>query len=788
MAAKRIIPIASKIRFRRASKSDLMISKMNLEMFVIKVAIPLCIGRMITLNFSEDGERGKKIFKLLEEKYKKHSIYVGFINDDRSRFLPSTTGLRTLMVGLNSDKLQCSFIGESRFEILDLDELSFDKNLCAYAKVRLLEDKKMKQMNQAEKEEVNHLRDIIDEDVAGLFLNNRWDWARCIFTEEPGALADKMVASEAIFEPVDMQTIFYTLDSLSRLRIAKNRLLALIALSKREIEEESCGVPQKCDERDDESGFKKRFEKVKRFMLPEMAEVVEDRIKEYYSGGDRDAKVETYLKNVLDLPWGKLAKDQGGSISQIRKQLDADHSGLNEPKEKILEFLAVRHLNSENKSSIMCLLGPPGVGKTSLGQSLGKKGALNRPLVRISMGGVHDEPAIRGYNYTYVGSGMGRIMQAIKQSGVMNPIILIDEIDKIGEQGANGNPAAAFLEVLDPLQNNKFIDHYLGGPVDLSGVFFILTGNNFWEINPILRDRLHIIKIEGYDMYEKFQIAKNFLVPKQLKNCGLEGLLSFTDEALDVLIQEYTNEAGVRSLERKIENICKNRAKIIVETKKSKKLKPMKIDLLDVATILGPPKIIRKFSRVTPVGCCNGLAVAGYVGVLAVVEASLISRRNSEIFTGVGEKVKDSVEKALSLLEGISPNFKEKIKQHFNEGAIHFNMGDGSANVDGPSAGIAILCALFSLFSGKPIRDHLAMTGAVGLTMGDVGAVGGIKEKVIGAMNAGITELILPEQNKLDFNNIDERIKNKFKKVHFVRSVEEVLVIVFGEDYKDIKI
>ena len=292
------------------------------------------------------------------------------------------------------------------------------------------------------------------------------------------------------------------------------------------------------------------------------------------------------------------------------------------------------------------------------------------------------------------------------------------------------------------------------------------------------------MEVESYDMFEKFMIAKKFLVPKQLKNCGLGEFLSFTDDALSLLIQEYTYEAGVRALERRIENVCTHQTLVAVE---NQSLEIVEIGPKEIASILGPPDFKRYMSRPMPAGCCNGLAVAGYVGMVSVVETQLISRKSGELFTGVGEKIKDSVEKALSSLESVNEKFQTKIKQHFTGGGIHFNMGDGSNKIEGPSAGIAILCAFFSLFSKISIREKLAMTGAIGLTMGDVSEVGGIKEKAIGAMCAGITELILPEANRLHFEKIDERIKDKFEKVYFVSSIEEVLKIVFGENYKDVK-
>lgn len=759
-----------------AFKSGISVIK-DLDTLLVNVQHELCLGKVFTLDFSEKKHL-KKVFDLLEEMYKKHNICVGLLNDDRLDFLPPTTGLYATIVGLDCDTLECSFIGRGRFELLDLDQLGFDEHACAHAKIRLLEDREIR---SNEKEEVDNLRMDIDRCMTSSPIGE-WDWVKRIFTESPGALADKMVASEALYELVDVQAIFYTLDPISRLRVARNRILTLAEDVERDMDDGVFGDPQDCDasSRGNESDFEKRFKEVRKFMLPELADVVEGRLRERYGGYGRNDKVETYLRNVLGMPWGKIAEDPHRSISKIRKQLDDDHYGLNEPKEKILEFLAVRLLNPKNKGSIMCLLGPPGVGKTSLGQSLGKEEALNRPWVRISVGGVHDEPTIRGHSYTYEGSGTGMIMRAIKQSGVMNPIILIDEVDKISENGGNGNAAAALLEVLDPLQNNSFVDHYFGGPVDLSGVFFILTGNDLMKINPILRDRLHVVEIESYDMFEKLQIAKNFLVPKQIKSCGVEKALSFTDEALDILIQEYTHESGVRELERKIESICAKRARIVVETQTFGHLK---IDSQEVVNILGPPKFIRDFSRVTLVGCCNGLATTGHVGILTMVETQLISRGRAEVFTGVGDKIKDSVEKALSLLERM-PTFKDKIKQCFSEGGIHFNMGDGNIDADGPSAGIAILCALYSLFSEKPVREKLAMTGAIGLTMGDVGEVGGIKEKVIGAMGAGINELILPAHNRSHFEKIDKRIKDKFKKVHFVKSTNEVLEIVFGEEFR----
>ncbi len=457
-----------------------------------------------------------------------------------------------------------------------------------------------------------------------------------------------------------------------------------------------------------------------------------------------------YLEIILSLPWNIETKDNL-SIEHASKVLDEDHYGLKEIKDRILDFISIRNLKEDGYSPILCFAGPPGTGKTSLGKSIAK--ALGRSYVRISLGGVKDEAEIRGHRRTYVGSMPGRFMQAIKKAETKNPVIIIDELDKIGSD-FRGDPSAAMLEVLDPQQNKTFYDNYLGIPFDLSKVIFIATANNIDAISDPLRDRMEVINLSGYTIDEKLSIAKQHLVRKALADTGVEGKgIEFSDEVLKELIMHYTREAGVRSLERVIRKLCSKAARSLVEEKRSLIFLPETLD-----THLGPKKIIdcdRDQSIESEVGIANGLAWTPFGGEMLTIEAVLMPGRGKIILTGqLGDVMKESAQAALSYARSHASEFNIDQKK-FTEFDIHIHVPAGGVPKDGPSGGIALLTSILSVLTNCPIDARYAMTGEINLR-GKIMPIGGVKEKILAAKRNNIKTVIFPLQNKGDLINNDE--------------------------------
>ncbi len=482
--------------------------------------------------------------------------------------------------------------------------------------------------------------------------------------------------------------------------------------------------------------------------------------------------IRNYLDWLLELPWLEGTKDEV-DLKKAREILDQDHYDLEKVKKRILEYLAVRKLKPDMKGPILCFVGPPGVGKTSLGRSIAK--ALGRKFLRISLGGVRDEAEIRGHRRTYVGAMPGRIIQGLRRVGVNNPVFMLDEIDKLGTD-FRGDPASALLEVLDPEQNQAFSDHYLELPFDLSKVMFIATANMLDTIPPPLLDRMEVIEIPGYTEEDKLKIAKYYLVPRQLEAHGLtKQQLRFTDRALARLITYYTREAGVRNLEREIGAICRAVAREVAEGR----TEPVTVRVKDLERYLGPPKYLPEMAeRVKVPGVAIGLAWTPVGGEILFVEATRMKGSGRLILTGkLGEVMRESAEAALSYLRSRAKDLGID-ESLFSKLDIHIHVPAGAIPKDGPSAGITMLAALVSLFLERTVRHEVAMTGEITLR-GLVLPVGGIKEKVLAAKRAGIKEVILPKLNEKDLLEVPKEAREKLV-FHFVSKVEEALPIVFG--------
>jgi len=477
--------------------------------------------------------------------------------------------------------------------------------------------------------------------------------------------------------------------------------------------------------------------------------------------------IRTYLDWLIELPW-KPPESPPIDIAEARKILDADHFGLEKIKTRILEYLAVRKLAPEGKAPILCFVGPPGVGKTSLGQSIAR--ALGRPFVRASLGGVHDEAEIRGHRRTYIGALPGNIIQAIRKAGSRGCVMMLDEIDKMGS-GIQGDPASAMLEVLDPEQNNTFRDNYLAVPFDLSRVVFIATANMMDTIPGPLRDRMEVISLAGYMAEEKLQIATRYLVRRQLEANGLkDDQVTIAPEAIAEIIKSYTREAGVRWLEREIGRVLRHAAVEIAEGKTAK----VEIGPEQVAEILGAPRFENEVAmRTASPGVATGLAWTPVGGDILFIEAARTPGNGRLILTGqLGDVMKESAQAALSLVKGHAVELGVD-PAIFEKSDIHVHVPAGATPKDGPSAGVAMYMALASLVTGRKIRSDTAMTGEISLR-GLVLPVGGIKEKVVAAAGAGLTRVMLPARNRRDYDDIPRDARDKLEFV-WLEKVEDAV-------------
>jgi ATP-dependent Lon protease len=478
--------------------------------------------------------------------------------------------------------------------------------------------------------------------------------------------------------------------------------------------------------------------------------------------------IRTYLDWILDLPW-KKATDEALDLNNAQSVLDEDHYDLEDIKQRILEHLAVIKLNPKTKAPILCFVGPPGVGKTSLGQSIAR--SMGRKFERMSLGGMRDEAELRGHRRTYIGSMPGRIIQALRRAGVNNPVMMLDEVDKLG-MDFRGDPASALLEVLDPAQNFSFRDHYLDLPFDLSKVFFIATANTLSPIPAALRDRMEVIRLSGYTDEEKLHIAKRYLVPRQVKEAGLsEEQLQFTDESLQGIISRYTREAGVRQLERNIGSVARKIALKVAQGKGD----VFTVKAEELEEYLGHEMFFHEMARQKlPTGVATGLAVTDMGGEVLFIEATLLPGSKGLTLTGqLGEVMQESAKAALSYLWSHSDKLGFECADKFENSAIHVHVPAGATPKDGPSAGVAIISALASLCSGRPVRSDTAMTGEITLS-GLVLPVGGIKGKFLAARRSGMKRVVLPKKNEADLKDIPEEALRDLE-VILVERIDELL-------------
>lgn len=741
--------------------------------------IPLFVGREMSIKAIDDALSGNRMILLIAQKDlnienpEPKDLYevgtVGMI----MRMLKLPDGrIKILVQGLSKARIE-SFVKKEPYYIAEIQKIQDPKVEITLETEALIRNVK-EQIDKAVS-----LGKVILPDILVVVEN----------LEEPGRLAD-LIASNLGLKVDVAQEVLETLNPLLRLKKIGDILSREIELLtvQQKIQTEARGEIDKTqreyflreqlkaiqkelgemDERSEEiQDLRKRIEEAK---MPEKvakeAEKQLKRLEKMHPDAAESAVIRTYIDWLVDLPWSKSTQDNL-DIAMAKKVLDEDHYNLEKVKERILEYLAVRKLKEKMKGPILCFVGPPGVGKTSLGKSIAR--ALGREFVRISLGGIRDEAEIRGHRRTYVGALPGRIIQGIKQAGSNNPIFMMDEIDKVGAD-FRGDPSAALLEVLDPEQNYSFSDHYLGVPFDLSNVTFITTANLVDPILPALKDRMEVIEITGYTEEEKLGIAKNFLIPRQLSENGITSKqLEITDKGVLIAISQYTREAGLRNLERELANICRKVARQIAEGKK----KFVKVTHNKIHQFLGVPKHLPEEEREKDeIGVSTGLAWTQAGGDIIYVEATTMKGKGNLTLTGhLGDVMKESAQAALSYIR--SKAFLLGIKEDiFNKIDIHIHVPAGAIPKDGPSAGITMAAALASALTNRPVNKDVAMTGEITLR-GRVLPIGGLKEKALAAKQAGIRSIIIPKRNKKDLEEIPKNVRKGLEFV-FADTMDDV--------------
>lgn len=642
-----------------------------------------------------------------------------------------------------------------------------------------LEQEAMMRAAREQSERILSLRGVSSPDIMAV-LNG---------VDEMGRLAD-LIASNLRIKVGDAQKILESVNPIERLSLVNEQLVKEVEVASMQAKIQNM-AKEGMDKAQKDFYLREQMKAIRKELgefgeeneeFDELAEAMEKAglPKEVKKEADKQFKrlvtmhpesseatvVRTYLDWLVELPWKKTSRDRL-DIKKAREILDEDHFDLEKVKERILEYLSVRKLNPKMKGPILCFVGPPGVGKTSLGRSIAR--ALGRKFHRMSLGGMRDEAEIRGHRRTYIGAMPGRIVQGIKQAGTRNPVFMLDEIDKVGAD-FRGDPSSALLEVLDPEQNNTFSDHYLNVPYDLSKVMFICTANVLDTIPPALLDRMETIRIPGYTEQEKVKIAKRYLVPRQVKENGLDTKeVDIPDTVLSKVIREYTREAGLRNLEREISRVCRKLARRKAEGEKG----PFKVTAKSLNKLLGPPYFLEdEREKELPPGVAVGLAWTAHGGEILHIEASIMPGKGKLTLTGkLGDVMKESAQAALSYARSragrldIDPDFLEKRD-------IHIHVPSGATPKDGPSAGITLVTALVSALTNKPVKADLAMTGEITLR-GRVLPVGGIKEKVLAAMANDKREVVIPKQNMKDIVDIPADLRRRIK-VHTIEHIDEI--------------
>ena len=749
--------------------------------------IPIDVGR-------------KKSVKLVEEAIAKEKPIIGIVTQRDSRIEePGPADLYTVgcaarilkVIKLAKDSFSVILQGVSRVRLLELGL----QDPYMLAKIQVLPDPPA---TPAEFEAlVANVKDVAKRVIKLMPELPKEAAALLDSVNEPGQLADLITSNLDV--PVDeKQEILEIFDLKARLRRVlqflsrQHEVLKVREKINTQVQEEMGrnqreyvlrqqlkAIKEELGEIDETGGDLDDFrEKITTAKMPADSEKVAlkqlERLKVMQPSSAEYTVTRTYLEWLVELPWSITTEDKL-DIPAARDILNADHYDLEKVKKRILEYLAVRKLKTDKKGPILCLVGPPGVGKTSLGKSIAR--ALGRKFMRISLGGVRDEAEIRGHRRTYVGSLPGRIIQGMKKVGSNNPIFMLDEIDKLGHD-FRGDPAAALLEVLDPEQNHAFSDHYLEVPFDLSKVMFIATANILDPVPPALRDRLEVLEIPGYTREEKLNIAKQFLMKKQVEEHGLtEARLVFDDDAVGEIIDSYTREAGVRNLEREVANVIRAVAVLVAEGKAQEK---ETVTLARIPDFLGPQKYLPEIAdRTAEAGVATGLAWTPVGGEILFIEATRMTGKGNLVLTGqLGDVMKESAQAALSFIRshakwlGIDDGLLERSD-------IHVHIPAGAIPKDGPSAGVTMFVSMVSMLTGKPVRSDVAMTGEITLR-GLILPVGGIKEKFLAAHRAGIKRVIMPERNSTDVIDIPEQPKKEIE-ILYVKRMDELLPLVLTE-------
>ncbi len=740
--------------------------------------VPLYVGRLKSKRAVDKVLNKDRMILLLTQKD-------GSIEDPQMNemYKMGTVAMIVRMLKLPDGRMRVLAQGISRAKVKMIN----DNGRIRVAKINVVEDKDPKRLLIKDKAIIKNVREKFEQTakLGKQIPNEIFVIAENI--KEPGKLAD-IIASNLDLKLEHSQEILNEERSIYRLSKVYDYLnyeLEVLTIqnqinlkaqgemdkNQREyfLRQQLAAIKKELGETDDGEGeisnYKKRLNEldVPKEAKKEINKNIE-KLKKMHPESAESTVVRNYLDWMLDVPW-KISTKDNLDLSRAKEILDDDHYGLDKVKERILEYLSVRKLTTKAVGPILCFVGPPGVGKTSLGKSIAR--ALNKNFVRVSLGGVHDEAEIRGHRRTYIGALPGKIIQEIKKTGSNNPVFMLDEVDKIGSD-FRGDPSSALLEVLDPEQNNTFTDHYLGVPFDLSNVLFITTANLLGPIQPAFRDRMEVINIHGYTEEEKIEIARRHLVPRQIKSNGLsKKLISFSTGAIRNIIGLYTREAGVRNLEREIGSVCRKVAHKVATGEN----KLFKITNKNIEEYAGNPKLFRdQLLENDMIGVATGMAWTPYGGDILFVEAKLFPGKGKLILTGsLGKVMQESATAALSFLKSHSNKLgiDNKIFEEFD---VHIHFPEGGIPKDGPSAGVALTTALTSLFCKKKVDRKVSMTGEITLR-GKVLPVGGIKEKVLAAKRAGIKKIILPEKNSKDLSDINEE---------YLKGIEFVLVKDIG--------